>query len=75
LGKEVIVVEKQPGVVMKPLTPGTTTNPEKYYGTPEFQTDGAKLTLTIRRYLVDDGGAPTSTLYGKDIYVRPTEIE
>jgi hypothetical protein len=74
-GKEVIVVEKQPGVVMKPLNPGTTNNPEKYYGTPEFQENDVQLTLVIRRYSVNESGAPTTKLYGKDVYVRPIEVE
>jgi hypothetical protein len=74
-GNDIILVEKQLNVVMKPLTPGTTNNPEKYYGTPEIKTDSTQLSLIIRRYLVDDSGAPRQTLHGVDVYIRPAEIE
>jgi hypothetical protein len=58
----------------KPLHPETGYSPEKYYGTCFFN-EGAQLTLTINRYQVDNNGAPTEILYGRDIYARPIEIE
>jgi hypothetical protein len=59
----------------KPLDPGTKDLPEKYYGTLEFN-EGAELTLTIKRHMVDPSGAPIAEpLYGWDIYTRPVEIE
>jgi hypothetical protein len=74
-GNTVILVDTLFNVVMKPLTPGTTNNPEIYYGTPDIQDGGAQLTLTITRFLVDANGAPTSDLLGKDVYIRPNEVE
>jgi hypothetical protein len=58
----------------KPLHPQTGYSPEKYYGTCVFN-EGAQLTLTINRYQIDNSGAPTAKLYGRDIYMRPIEIE
>lgn len=58
----------------KPLHPETGYSPEKYYGTYSFN-EGAQLTLTINRYFTDASGAPTTTLYGRDVYVRPVEKE
>lgn len=58
----------------KPLSPQTGYSPEKYYGTLSFGT-GAQLTLTINRFTVNETGAPTANLYGKDEYSRPLERE
>jgi hypothetical protein len=64
------VVEAQ-----KPLHPHTNYSPEKYYGTYSFN-EGAQLTVTINRYQADKTtGAPTTILYGREIYMRPVEIE
>jgi hypothetical protein len=47
---------------------------ERYYGTYSIN-EGAQLRLTIDRYFVDNAGAPTNKLYGRDIYERPEEVE
>jgi hypothetical protein len=60
--------------VQKPLTPQTNYSPEKYYGTTSFES-GAQLQLTLNRYQVNESGAPTTKLQGKDIYSRPLEKE
>ncbi|MDR3245901.1 MAG: hypothetical protein LBT50_05650 [Prevotellaceae bacterium] len=73
LGNQVFVLETA-REVQKPLHPETNYAPEKYYGTCVFN-EGAQLTLTINRYLVNESGVPTDKLYGRDIYSRPVEIE
>jgi hypothetical protein len=68
--KDTIIRESQ-----KPLHPEANYSPEKYYGTYSFD-EGAQPTMTISRYYVDRDGAPTTDLlYGRDIYIRPDEIE
>jgi hypothetical protein len=59
----------------KPLDPKAGYSPERYYGTYSFTPEGAPLQLIINRYVVNESGAPTEQLYGRDIYIRPEEIE
>lgn len=72
-GKQIITRDtiREP---QKPLNPESEYSPEKYYGTFIFN-EGVNLNMMMKRYNVDEKGAPTTDLFIEDIYMRPIEIE
>ncbi|MDR1582453.1 MAG: hypothetical protein LBS55_04205 [Prevotellaceae bacterium] len=73
IDKEEISIIDTVHIIEKPVHPKAGSSKEKYYGTLEFDKD--KQTLIIYRYYLDSEGNKTDDSYGRDEYLRPSEIE